>query len=151
MTATVALPPRYAGGTVEPMSVPVALAGLRDEIAGRGGVAFFISVGSDGRPHTVQQAVRWADPDRLVVHPGHGTVANAAARPLVTLLWPPTEAGGYSLIVDAKVVEVGGSGGGDNLVAVQPTKAVLHRPARSDDPDVVAHGSDCVGVFTAGS
>ncbi|MDQ6616650.1 MAG: hypothetical protein M3083_18380 [Actinomycetota bacterium] len=130
------------------MSVSVALASLREEIERHGSVAFFLTVGSDGRPHTVQLPVDWVEPGRLVVHPGNSTVANAEARPLVSLLWPPTEPGGYSLIVDAIVAGVSGSGGGDNAVSVEPTKAVLHRPAQPEDPNAVAHGSDCVRVFS---
>ncbi len=130
------------------MSVSVELASLREEIDRHGSVAFFLTVGSDGRPHSVQLGVDWAEPGWLVVHPGNSTVANAVARPLVSLLWPPTEPGGYSLIVDATVTEASGTGTGDNAVSVQPTKAVLHRPAKSDHPGAVAHGSDCVRVFS---
>jgi hypothetical protein len=129
------------------MSVSVALAGLREEIDRHGPVVFFLSVGGDGRPHSVQLPVSWVDSGQLVIRPGNSTIANVQARPLVSLLWPPTEPGGYSLIVDGTVLTASGSGSGDNLVSVQPTKAVLHRPARSDTPGVVAHGSDCVRVF----
>lgn len=130
------------------MSVPVTLAGLREEIDRQGPVAFFLSVGSDGRPHTVQLQVDWADPGHLVVHPGNSSAANAGARRLVSILWPPTAPGGFSLIVDGTVVAVSGTGNGDNSVSVQPTKAVLHRPAQPADPESVAHGSDCVRVFS---
>jgi hypothetical protein len=133
------------------MSVSVALEGLREEIDRHGPVVFFLSVGGDGRPHCVQLAVSWSGDGHLALHPGNSTVANAQARPLVSLLWPPTEPGGYSLIVDATVVVASGSGGGDNLVSVQPTKAVLHRPATPDRTGAVAHGSDCVRVFADGS
>lgn len=130
------------------MSVSVALEGLRDEIGRQGPVAFFLSVGSDGRPHSVQLPVSWVEPGQLVVHPGNGTVANAAARPLVSLLWPPTQSGGYSLIIDATVVATSGSSEGANSVTVAPTKAVLHRRAGAGDPSAAAHGSDCVRVFS---
>jgi hypothetical protein len=131
------------------MSVSVDLANLREEIDRHGLVAFFLSVGPEGRPHSVQLRVEWLEPGRLVVHPGNSTVANAAARPLVSLLWPPTEPGGYSLIVDGRAVDASGSGQGDNTVSVEPTKAVLHRPAQPDDGDAATHGSDCVRVFSA--
>jgi hypothetical protein len=143
--------PTPTAGTLGRMSVSVDLASLREEIDRHGSVAFFLTVGSDGRPHSVQLVVDWAEPDQLVVHPGNSTVANAVARPLVSVLWPPTEPGGYSLIVDATVTESSGTGDGDNTVSVQPTKAVLHRPAKSDDTAAGAHGSDCVRVFSAKS
>ena len=130
------------------MSVSVALESLQEETDRRGSVAYFVSVGSDGRPHTVQLQVAWSDLGHLVVHPGNSTVANVGDRPLVSLLWPPVEPGGYSLIVDATVVDVNGAGDGSNSVSVEPTKAVLHRPAQPTDTEAVAHGSDCVRVFS---
>lgn len=130
------------------MSVPVTLAGLRAEIDRQGSVAYLLTVGPDGRPHSVQLPVDWADPGQLVVHPGNSTAANAEARPLVSLLWPPTAPGGFSLIVDGTVVAVSGTGNGDNSVSVKPSKAVLHRPAQPSDPGAVAQGSDCVRVFS---
>jgi hypothetical protein len=125
------------------MSVSVALAELREEIDRQGPVAYFLSVGPDGRPHSVQLSVGWAEPGHLVVHPGNSSAANAGTRPLVSLLWPPIEPGGYSLIVDGTVVAVSRAGDEGNAVSVQPTKAVLHRPAASSE-----HGSDCVRVFS---
>jgi hypothetical protein len=133
------------------MSIPVALEGLREQISQHGSVAFFLSVGRNGRPHCVQLPVSWGDGDVLVVHPGNSTVANAQARPLVSLLWPPVEAGGYSLIVDGTVADIFEDGRGENSVSVEPTNAVLHRPAKPSDPEAVAHGSDCVGVFSTKS
>ena len=117
----------------------MSLSGLREEVARHGPVAYLLTVGGDGRPHTVQLAVSWSDDDELVLAPGNSTVANAAARPLVSLLWPPAEAGGYSLIVDGTVSAASAAGGGANSVSVTPTKAVLHRPGAS--------GSDCVAVY----
>ncbi len=68
-------------------------------------------------------------------------------RPLVTLLWPPAEPGGYSLIVDGTVTSAEGAGTGDNSVVVRPTKAVLHRPAVSPDDASPGCGSDCVPLL----
>ncbi|HEX3425714.1 MAG TPA: hypothetical protein VHT30_06250 [Acidimicrobiales bacterium] len=130
------------------MSIPIALEALHDEIQGHGSVAFFLSGGGDGRPHCVQLAIAWEDPGRLVLHPGKGTVANVAERPLVSVLWPPTEEGGYSLIVDGTVVDTSTDADGHPTVVVEPTKAVLHRPAKPADPTATAHGSDCVKVFS---
>lgn len=137
------------GGTVAVMSVSVALDELHDAIGRQASVAFLLTVSPDGRPHSVELAVSWEEPGRLVFRPGNRTVANAQDRPLVSVLWPPTEVGGYSLIVDGTAMAATGSGDGDNRLVVQPTRAVLHRTARSQDPGAVAHGSDCVRVFTA--
>jgi hypothetical protein len=119
------------------MSVAVSLEELRDEIARRGEAAFLLTVGDDGRPHSVAVATSWVG-DALVMGAGRGTRANAAARPLVSLLWPPAEPAGYSLIVDGSA-GILASGDGD-VVAVTPTKAVLHRPGPGSSPGCT---SDC--------
>ena len=133
------------------MSIPVTIEALREAIERQGSVAYLLSAGSDGRPHTVQLTFSWDDSGRLVLHPGNSTIANVQARPLVSLLWPPAEPGGYSLIVDATVVDAVASGTGANTVSVQPSKAVPHRPAPPDSPKAATHGSDCVGVFASPS
>ena len=130
------------------MSAPVELARLQEVVDGYGPVAYFLSVSADGRPHAVELEVSWVATGDLVVHPGNGTAANARVRPLVSLVWPPTEPGGYSLIVDGAVVTVSTAGAGDNTVVVAPTRAVQHRRGRAGDPDARAHGSDCVRVFS---
>jgi hypothetical protein len=119
------------------VSVAVALADLRAAIAEAGGHAFLLSVTSDGRPHAVSVAPEWHG-DALSVAVGAGTAANATERPSVTLLWPPTSAGGYSLIVDGTASVDGGR------VRVAPAKAVLHRSAETADGGA---RSDCVPVF----
>lgn len=131
------------------MTIPVELAALRGRIEEYGHWGYLLTAGPDGRPHSVAVGIGWAG-SLLVAAPGNTTVANAAARPLVALLWPPADPGDYSLIVDAEVVSATGSGAGDNSVTLRPTKAVLHRPA-----DDLAPGgslrpgcrSDCVPVL----
>ena len=131
------------------MSIPVELAALQDRIEEYGHRGYLLTVGPDGRPHSVGVGVKWSD-DLLVTAPGNSTVANAAARRLVALLWPPPEPGGYSLIVDAEVVAAVGGGTGDNSVTLRPTKAVLHRPAVDLAPGESPRPgctSDCIPVF----
>jgi len=130
------------------MSIPVELAALRERIVEYGNRGYLLTVGPDGRPHSVAIDVGWTD-DLLLTAPGNSTVANAAAHPLVALLWPPTSPGGHSLIVDAEVVSAVGGGQGDNSLTLRPTKAVLHRPAGDQLPAVSRPGctSDCIPVF----
>jgi hypothetical protein len=120
------------------VSVPVSLDRLRDEVEVFGASAYALTTGGDGRPHAVLASVEWRG-ERLALPAGGRTAANAGDRPQVALLWPPTEAGGYSLIVDGNAEVT------DGRLLVEPTKAVLHRPARPDaEPAAGACGSDCV-------
>ena len=123
------------------MSIRVALDELRAAIADTDRAPYFLTVSEDGRPHSVAADATWQG-DELALAVGNRTLANAAARPLVSLVWPARDAGGYTLIVDADVSITKGGGEGDNLVRVRPTRAVLHRPASG--PTESACGADCV-------
>ena len=126
------------------MSVAISLDRLREETARYGAPVFLLTVTDEGRPHSVALSASWAG-DELAMAPGNSSLANAAARPLVSLLWPPFEAGGYSLIVDAVVTSTS-SGDEPNCLTLRPTTAVLHRSAAAvtESGDC---GSDCVPVY----
>ena len=127
------------------MSIGVALDELRATLDGLERAPYLVTVGDDARPHVVAVPWRWRD-DELELPAGNRSVANAAVRRDVTLLWAPNDAGGYTLIVDAVVLQTEGTGTGDNLIRVRPTKAVLHRPAAA--PTGTACGADCVPLET---
>jgi hypothetical protein len=78
---------------------------------------------------------------------GGRTRKNLEDRRDVTLLWPPPEPGGYSLIVDGEA-EVTDADAETARLAVVPTRALLHREADSGSP-AAAKGClhDCV-VFS---
>ncbi len=78
---------------------------------------------------------------------GGRTRKNLAHRRHVTLLWPPPEPGGYSLIVDGSA-EVTDAEDETARLGVVPTRALLHRDAAPDSPSA-AKGClhDCV-VFS---
>lgn len=107
--------------------------------------AYLITVGDDYRPHTVTVEPVLRDGVLDVGLIGGRTTKNLANRSDVTLLWPPREDGGYSLIVDGKA-KVTDAGEDTIRLAVVPTKALLHRNA--DSPSA-AKGClhDCV-VFS---
>ena len=128
------------------VSISVELEQLREQIAELPALTYLVTVSADGRPHSVAVVPQWRD-DELATAPGNTSVRNAWERPLVTLLWPPAEPGGYSLIVDGTVTRAEGAGTGDNSVVVRPTKAVLHRPAVSPDDASPGCGSDCVPLL----
>lgn len=107
--------------------------------------AYLITVDDGYRVHTVtvEPQLREATLDVGLI--GGRTRNNLAQRADVTLLWPPTEPGGYSLIVDG-TAEVSEAGAETARLTVVPTRALLHRDA--DSPDA-AKGClhDCV-VFS---
>jgi hypothetical protein len=123
------------------VSIAVGLDDLRRKIDELGTDPYLLTVGENGRAHSVAVPVRWSGDD-LVVSAGNTTSANAVARPLVALLWAPSERGDFSLIVDATFVDRETTDAGTELT-LRPTRAVLHRPAPSGT------GSDCAPVVSS--
>jgi len=126
------------------MSINVALDQLRTEIARYGHTPYLLSQGDDGRPHAVAVTVTW-EGERLVSSSGTRSARNVAAHPLVSLLWPPVEPGGYSLIVDGDGA-VSGEGAGARIT-ITPTRGVLHRPGSSPVSQARGCGADCVPLL----
>jgi hypothetical protein len=101
--------------------------------------AYLVTVGDDYHAHTVA-----VDPVLVDGIIDVGTIGNRTRRNLdqhdgVTLVWPPREPGGYTLIVD-------GSGQSTDAEALKvvPSRAVLHRPATPDSPTKPGCKDDCV-------
>ncbi|MGD1255191.1 pyridoxamine 5'-phosphate oxidase family protein [Mycobacterium seoulense] len=111
--------------------------------------AYLVTVDDDYRVHTVTVEPRLSGATIDVGLIGGRTRQNLAQRRDVTLLWPPTEPGGYSLIVDG-TAEVGPEDRAGDAVGltVVPSRALLHREADPDSPGA-ARGClhDCV-VFS---
>ncbi len=119
------------------MSVAVDLDKLADTL-GDFSYAYLVTVGDDYRAHTVAiQPVLTGDAFSIGTV-GNSTRRNAAAHPDVTLVWPPRETGGYTLIIDGRADAVGEG------LRVTPTGAVLHRPAPPGTPTASGCGDDCV-------
>ena len=123
------------------MSATVDLDKLADALADYS-FAYLITVGDDFRAHTVAVEPVLDDGAFGVAETGKRTRRNAIERPAITLLWPPRDAGGYSLIVDGRAELV------DDALRVVPTGAVLHRPAHPDAPTASGCGDDCVPLET---
>lgn len=120
------------------MSIPVDLDALRGELAARRRPAYVITAGAEGPPHLVATYLRWAD-GAFEASAGRHTSRNVEQRPHASVVVPPDEAGGYSLIFDAAAEVVG------DVVRLTPAKAVLHRPAEGEgDPGSCGH--DCAPV-----
>lgn len=126
------------------MSIPLPLDRLRAAIEERGARAYVLTVSDGGRPHVVHGAVRW-EGDTLVADVGERSAANAGARPSVSLLFPVRSDADYSLIVDGDAKLLSDEDG--RRLRIAPTKAVLHRAARSPDPSSGC-GTDCVPLLS---
>ncbi|WP_417562367.1 hypothetical protein [Microbacterium sp.] len=103
------------------------------------GFAYLITITPHSRVHT------------SVVHPsvGDGAVTvpisdrvrrNVGENAEVSLVWPPADATGYSLIADGTGVDR------DGVLTIAPTRAILHRPATEPSAPGAADGcvQDCV-------
>jgi hypothetical protein len=103
------------------MSIPVDLADLPQTLADfdRG----YLLTTSQGRVKAVSVRAVPADGALRVAAPGRGSVANSTANPAVTLLFPPRESGGFTLLVDGSAVAE------DDDLVVTPDGAVLHKAA----------------------
>jgi hypothetical protein len=119
------------------MSVKVELGALATTLADFD-VAYLVTVSDDHRSHVLSVWAEPTDAGLVVEGVGRHTQENAAARPDVTLVFPPLQAGGYTLLVDGHAAVHG------TTVTIAPTKAILHRPAVG--PDGRRVGSDCVDV-----
>ncbi|RAV18013.1 pyridoxamine 5'-phosphate oxidase family protein [Mycolicibacterium sp. GF69] len=116
------------------MTVKVALDQLADTMAGFP-FAYLITVGDDYRAHTVAVEPALRDGTLDVGAIGRHTRANLAGHRDVTLIWPPREPGGYTLIVDGIGTPT------DDALTVEPTRAVLHRKATPESPST---SPDCL-------
>jgi hypothetical protein len=107
--------------TVDRVSVAVALEDLPGELD-HWGFGYLLTASDDGRPHAVALIPVVAD-GVLRFEAGGRTCRNAAARPGVSIVFPPVTDDGFSLVVDGDATVDGDS------VVVTPTSAVRHRPA----------------------
>ena len=124
------------------MSVKVDLDELAAHVATYG-LAYLLTVTDDQRAHAVAVRPSVTADSVTVDGVGRRTLANLDARPDVSLLWPPVEDGGYTLIVDGSAMATGG------VLTITPSHAVLHRPAdHAPDrrPSDATCGNDCVSL-----
>jgi hypothetical protein len=125
------------------MSIPVPLEALHAAVEEHGGAAYVLTVSDDARPHAVHARVHW-EGDVLAADVGKRSAANAAARPVVSLLYPVRTDGDYSLIVDGTAVVAARDDA--HRLLITPTKAVLHRPAAAPNP-LSPCNADCVPLL----
>lgn len=120
------------------MSVKVDLDQLADALADFA-FAYLITVGDDYRAKTVAVDPVLVDGRIDIGTVGAGSQRNVAAHDSVTLVWPPREPCGYTLIVDGRAELAG------EHLHVIAQHAVLHRPATPNSPaSPTGCGDDCV-------
>jgi hypothetical protein len=100
--------------------------------------AYLITVDDGYHAHTVAVEPVLADGTIEAGAVGNTTRKNLANHDGVTLVWPPRESGGYSLIVD------GTGRATDNRLHVVPNRAVLHRHAAPGAATKPGCKDDCV-------
>ena len=122
------------------MSVKVDLDRLADALSDFT-FAYLVTVDDGYHAHTVAVEPMLADGMIDVGPVGGGTRNNLAQHDGVTLVWPPREPSGYTLIVDGRGKPIDA----DTALQIVPTRAVLHRKAAPNSPST-ATGClhDCV-------
>jgi hypothetical protein len=118
------------------MSIPVDLAALGEALS-RHDLAYLLTAG-DGRPHVAQVSPDLVDGVVVVAEPGRTARRVVGERPAVSLLLPPRELDGYTLIVDGEAaLDDAGN------LRVSPSHAVLHRASSVTGHAPGAHDSVC--------
>lgn len=134
------------------MTIPVAIGDL-ERVLTTFGSAYLITIGTG---HTKVVTVDPVVEGRvlLVPTPSRGSAANIAANPAVTVVWPPLEPRGFTLIVDGTAVA------DEDGITVAPEHGILHRPStHADGPEAPyplqanpnpSCGHECAPITPAG-
>lgn len=117
------------------MSTPVDLADLGRALDDAGAGYLLSTTGAQVKAVSVEPTLR--EGVVRLPGPGRGSLRNVAANPTVTLLFPPRQPRGYTLLIDGTA-----TADGEDLRVV-PTHAVLHRPAEHAAVSTSACGHDC--------
>lgn len=120
------------------MANTVDVATLAEHAAGFA-FAYLITINPKGRIHTSVVRPSVGGSTVTIVEASGRSCTNAGEHPEVSLVWPPADAGGYSLIVDGTATNDEGT------LVVTPSRAILHRPALEPaEPDGEACVQDCI-------
>ena len=123
------------------MSIPVEPGDIGSQMEQFGTAAYVLTVRADATPHIAHLDMR-LDGDVLRCGASRSAAANVASRPNISVLWPPHEPGGYSMIVDVEARTVDGADGLE--LELRPKSGVLHRPATPATPAMNPNcSSDC--------
>ena len=101
---------------------------------------YLLTVTDNGEAHAVAVQPRLSDGILQIDGVGTRSMTNLSERPAISLVWPPSDFEGYSLIVNGRARRTG-----DAAISVEPTRAVLHRPHELEHASAAGGcGSDCV-------
>lgn len=113
---------------------------------------YLLTVTAENRPHCGTVSVRWDADGRLLIAPAPSSWPGSAASGhcQVSLVWPPPQPDGHSLIIDGDARTVPGAGDGDGMEALEihPTRAVLYRPGAGRPGSGASCGSDCIPILS---
>jgi hypothetical protein len=113
---------------------------LAEAISHYGREAYLLTVAKDG-PHTSNVTIELRG-GCIGCILGASAAKNIAREPHVSLFWPPTEPGGYALIVNGTAASVHRLMG-VTMAEITLTKLVLHRPGPKPDDSDGPCASDC--------
>ena len=113
---------------------------LTEAISHYGRDAYLLTVANDG-PHTSNVTIGLRG-GCIGCNVGTSAARNIARNPHVSLFWPPTEPGGYALIVNGTAVS-DCQATGMATAEITLTKSVLHRPGPKPDDSDGPCASDC--------
>lgn len=108
------------------MSIPVDVEELATTLEDFG-PGYLLTVSNAGRIKVVTVEPDVSGAVLVVTGPGRGSLANVGENPAVTLVFPPREARGFTLLVDGTARASGED------VTVTAGSAVLHRPSAHAD------------------
>jgi hypothetical protein len=112
---------------------------LAEAISHYGREAYLLTVAKDG-PHTSSVTIELRD-GCVGCNVGASAAKNIVREPNVSLFWPPTEPGGYALIVNGTAKSKQQTG--VTMAEIMLTKSVLHRPGPKPDDSTGPCASDC--------
>jgi hypothetical protein len=113
---------------------------LAEAISHYGHQAYLLTVAKDG-PHTSNVTIELRG-SKIDCNVGISAAKNIAREPNVSLFWPPTEPGGYALIVNGTAASEHRLAG-VAVAEITLTKSVLHRPGPKPDGSDGPCASDC--------
>ena len=113
---------------------------LAEAISHYGREAYLLTVAKDG-PHTSNVTIELRR-DCIGCIVGASAAKNIAHEPHVSLFWPPTEPGGYALIVNGTAASEHRLTG-VTMAEITLTKSVLHRPGPKPHDSDAPCASDC--------